>query len=135
MSRASALARGRLAAELGMGDTCTIRRVTGETFDAFSGVPVKTYRSPDPYAGKCRVQQTRGESTQEDAGEDFFRLLRLELQLPISVVGLELNDEVTITAVGPRRDPDLVGRVFLIRDLMHKTDATSRRPQIVERTD
>jgi hypothetical protein len=135
MSRAALLARGRTAAEAGMVDTCTIRRVTGTAYDDFSGAPVKTYLSPDPYAGKCRVQQTRGESTQEDAGEDFFRLLRLELQVPTSVVGLQLNDEVTLTAVGPGRDQDLVGRVFLIRDLMHKTDATACRPQIVERTD
>lgn len=135
MSRESLLARGQAKAEEGMVDTCTIRRSAGEVFDDFSGEPVKTYLSPDPYAGKCRVQQTRGESTQEDAGEDFFRLLRLELQLPISVIGLELHDEVTITAVGPGRDQDLVGRVFLIRDLMHKTDATARRPQITERAD
>lgn len=135
MSRESLLARGQAAALAGMVDTCTIRRVTGTTFDDFSGAPVRTYLSPDPYSGQCRVQQTRGESTQEDTGEDFFRLLRLELQLPITVVGLQLHDEVTITAVGPGRDQDLVGRVFLIRDLMHKTDATSRRPQITERTD
>lgn len=135
MSRAELLARGQAAAEAGMVDTCTIRRSTGTAFDEFSGDKVTTYLSPDPYVGKCRVQLTRGESTQEDAGEDFFRLLRLELQLPIAVVGLELNDEVTITAVGPGSDPDLLGRVFLIRDLMHKTDATARRPQITERAD
>jgi hypothetical protein len=49
----------------------------------------------------------------------------------VSVTGLEVGDEVTITA---SRDPDLIGRAFLVRDLFHKTDASSRRVQLTERT-
>ena len=47
--------------------------------------------------------------------------------------GLEVNDEITITA--SVNDADLVGRVFLVRDLMHKTHPTARRVGVVERTD
>jgi hypothetical protein len=39
---------------------------------------------------------------------------------------------VTITA--SVNDPDLVGRVFLIRDLFHKTEPTARRVGVIERT-
>lgn len=131
MSRASALARGQVAAELGMVDTCTIRRVTGTATDDFSGAVTKTYLSPDSYAGKCRVQMRLAQSTEHDAGEDFVRLLRVEIQLPMSVSGLEVGDEVTVTASA---DPDLMGRTFLIRDLFHKTEATARRVQCTERT-
>jgi hypothetical protein len=132
MSRAVVLARGRLAAELSMVDTCTIRRRTGVTTNQDTGVPTVTYLSPDPYAGKCRVQQHQAQSQQQTAGEDYLLLLRLEVQLPMSVVGLEVGDEITVTASA--NDPDLPGRTFLIHDLAHKTDATARRVQCTERT-
>lgn len=51
----------------------------------------------------------------------------------MSVVGLEAGDEITITAA--TFDADLTGRLFKIRDLMHKTHATARRVQIIEKTD
>lgn len=132
MSRASALARGRLAAELSMQDACTIRRVTGEATDDFSGEIVKTY--DDLYAGKCRIQQaTQGQADRQDVGEDSLLLLRLEVQLPIvGSEGLEVGDEVTITAAA--NDADLIGRVMLIHDLAHKSEATARRVQCTERT-
>lgn len=133
MSRATALARGRSKAEAGMVDACTIRRPTGYTEDDFSGTRTPTYASPNPYAGKCRIQQALVQSTREDAGEDDVLLLRLEIQLPVvGSEGLAVGDEVTITT--SVNDPDLPGRAFLIRDLAHKTDATARRIQCVERT-
>ncbi len=132
MSRASLLARGRSAAEAGMVDACTIRRVTGRVSDPDTGEQVVTYLTPDPYVGTCRVQQATAQAQQQDVGEDYLLMLRLEVQLPMSVVGLEVGDEVTVTASA--HDPDLVGRVFLIRDLAHKTHATARRVQVTERT-
>jgi hypothetical protein len=132
MSRESALARGRSAAEISMVDACTIRRITGTVSDDFSGEPVETYLSPDPYVGKCRVQNDRAQAQEHNVAEDYQLLLRLGVQLPMSVVGLEVGDIVTITSSA--HDPDLPGRVFLIRDLAHKTDATARRVQVTERT-
>lgn len=133
MSRAAVLARGRAAAEAGMVDACQIRRVTGRATDPFSGVETPTYLNPDVYAGKCRVQQALAQAQQQDVGQDYLLLLRLEVQLPMTVVGLRVGDEITITA--SVSDPDLPGRVFLVRDLFHKTDATARRVQCTERTD
>jgi hypothetical protein len=131
MSRIALLARGQAAAEAGMADTCTVRRRTGEATDLDTAVVTPTYLSPNPYAGKCRVQQ-RGGVQQRDVGEDMQVLLQLEVQLPTTLTGLQVGDEVTITASAG--DTDLVGRTFLIRELAHKSEATARRVQVTERT-
>lgn len=130
MSRAALLARARAAAQAGMADTCTIRRRAGETTDENSGVVTPTW--DDLYAGKCRVQQAIAQAAQHDVGEDYLLQMRLDVQLPMAVTGLAVGDEITITA---SQDPDLVGRVFRVRDLFHKTDASSRRVGATERTD
>lgn len=128
MSRESVLARGRTAAELGMRDTCTVGREGDPVTDADGDV---TRTSTTLYTGKCRVQQHQATADRQDIGEDNLLLLRIEVQLPMSVTGLEVGDEITVTA---SVDADLVGRVFRIHDLAHKTDATARRVQCVERT-
>lgn len=132
MSRASALARGRVAADLGMVDACTIRRATGGgTTDPDTGYPTQGYNSL--YAGKCRIQQHQATADRQDIGEDQLLLLRLEVQLPVvGTEGLEVGDEITVTAAA--NDADLMGRVFRIHDLAHKTEATARRVQCIERT-
>lgn len=132
MSRDSVLTRGRTAAEAGMVDACTIRRITGRSTNLTTGAVTPTYLSPDPYAGKCRIQQKQATATREEAGEDHLLMLRLEVQVPMTVTGLEVGDEITVTASA--HDADLVGRVFLIHDLAHKTHATARRVQCIERT-
>lgn len=125
------LASGRAAAEALMQDTCTVRRKTSEVTDLFSGTITPVYT--DIYTGKCRVQQrTQGQARPEDAGEAFVLMLQLELQLPMSATGLQVDDLVTITA--SVHDADLPGRVFYVRDLAHKTHATARRVTIQERT-
>lgn len=129
MSRESLIARGQAAAERGMADACTIRRRTGSVPGDFSGVPVETWLAL--YAGKCRIQQGIAQAAEQDVGEDYQLQLRVVLQLPITVTALDVGDEVTIVT---SRDADLAGRVFLVRDLMHKTDATARRVGVVERT-
>jgi hypothetical protein len=130
MSRATALARGRLAAEAGMVDACTVTRVGTRVTDTTTGEV--TEPTSTLYTGQCRVQQAQAQATEETVGEDHLLLLRLEVQLPMSVTGLEVGDLITITA--SVHDPDLPGRVFRIHDLAHKTHATSRRVQCVEKT-
>jgi hypothetical protein len=132
MSAATVLAHGRAKALELMVDACVIKRVTGTTTDPNSGVITPTYSTL--YTGQCRVQASKlGVAAQsKDTGEAALLMLQLEVQLPISVTGLQTEDEITITASA--NDADLVGRVFLIRDLMHKTHATARRVGVVERT-
>lgn len=132
MSRESLLARGQAAAVAGMVDACTIRRVATSVTDQTTGVPARTYTTL--YTGKCRVQQTLPISRPHESAEDFVLLARLDVQVPIAVTGLQVNDEITITAVAAGRDTDLAGRVFLVRDLFHKSEATARRVGVIERT-
>lgn len=115
-------------------DACTIRRVTAlSTPDPSTGLVSKTYLSPDPYTGKCRVQQVTGTARPHDAGEDYSFLQRIDVQLPsVGSEGLQVGDEVTITA--SVNDADLVGRTFLVHDLAHKSEATARRVVCAERT-
>jgi hypothetical protein len=132
MSRATALAHGRTAAELGMADACTIRRVTGTATDDFSGTVTPAYATL--YTGKCRVQQITGTGRPHDVGEDFVLIQRIDVQLPVAgTEGLKVGDEVRVTA--SVHDADLVGRTFLVHDLAHKTEATARRVACTERTD
>ncbi len=131
MSAATALARGRAAAEALMVDTCVIKRVIGETTDSFSGVITPTYETL--YTGKCRVQHGEAQAREESSvGQAYLLMLILHLQLPMSVTGLQVDDQVTITA--SVHDPDLAGRTLCIRDLFHKSHATSRRVSVQERT-
>lgn len=132
MSRASVLALGRVAAEKGMIDACLIRRPTGATTNPDTGARTPTYLTPDPYTGKCRIQQHQATADRQDVGEDSLLLLRLEVQLPMTVTGLQVGDEVTVTA--SVNDADLPGRVFRIHDLAHKSEATMRRVQCIEKT-
>ncbi len=131
MSRASVLARGRAAALAGMIDTCTITRVTSVTTDPDTGVQTPT--TATVYEGVCRVQQRSAGGTRPvDAGEAYSLMLRLEVQLPNSAVGIAVSDLVTITA--SVNDPDLVGRAFRVHDLAHKSEATARRLGVEEVT-
>jgi hypothetical protein len=115
---------------MGMVDACTITRVGTRVTDTTTGEV--TEPTSTLYTGQCRVQQKQADATEETVGEDRLLLLRLEVQLPMSVTGLEVGDLITITS--SVHDPDLPGRVFRVRDLAHKTHATSRRVQCVEKT-
>jgi Family of unknown function (DUF6093) len=132
MSRASVLARGRDAAEAGMVDACTIRRASGSgTTNPVTGYPTQAYTTL--YTGKCRVQQAVAIARPHDVGEDRVYVVRFDLQLPmVGSEGLKVDDEVTITA--SVNDADLVGRVFVVLELAHKTEATARRVGMIERT-
>lgn len=130
MSRASILARGRVAAAAGMTDTCTIRRRTGESTSS-TGVVTPTWSTI--YTGVCRVQQSEGQSREENPGEAHVLLVRRELQLPVTASsGVAADDVATIDTA--TNDADLVGRLFVIRGEAAKSEATSRRLGIDEVT-
>jgi hypothetical protein len=125
----SALARGRAAAENLMVDACVIKRQAGESVGA-GGVITPTYSTL--YTGKCRVQSQAQNHQGTDVGEAYIVLERHEVQLPIAVTGLQEGDQITI--VSSALDPDLVGRVFAVRDIARKTHLTSRRVTVLEVT-
>ena len=128
MSAQTAIVRGRRAAEALMVDTCTIRRRTGETTDNDGNI---TPTFSTVHSGRCRMQQPNAQAREQDVGEASLQMLRFELQLPMSVVGVQPDDVVEMT---DSLDPDLVVRQFVVRGLSHKTHAVMRRLQVEERT-
>lgn len=133
MSAASVLARARAAAVALMVDACTITRVTGSTTSPVTGVVTEV--TTTVYAGVCRVQDKGAlgaASSSDTVGQAFLRQLGWQLQLPMSVTGLAVGDRVTVTSSA--HDPDLVGRVFAVRDLFHGTHKTARRVAVEELT-
>ena len=130
MSAASVLARGRAAAEARMVDTCTARRVTGETVDDNTGDVTPTLTSV--YAGRCRMKQPNASATAAEVGEAAVLLQQPEVHLPMSAAVLRPGDEITLTA--SVHDPGSVGRVFIVRAVPAQSAATARRYGVTERT-
>lgn len=114
-------------AEAMMVDSCTIRRVTGTTTNPTTLEVVPTYATI--YSGKCRVQLRDTAATQAEAGELNHAAVRTIVQVPMTVTGVAVDDEVLIAA---SLDADLVGRTFRVRGLFHKTHATARRIECEE---
>lgn len=132
MSLAALLLRGRAKAEALMVDACTIRRVlpNATITDPLTGDV--THQYDIVYQGICRVQTQGNWGERRDVAQDNLVLLTLQVQLPMTATGLRSNDEITVDA--SVFDPDLVGRVMRVRDLHHKTHATSRRLMCTEIT-
>lgn len=128
MSRASAIARGRTAAELGMVDACDIERPAGESTSG----GVVTATTADVYSGMCRLQVRQESGAGEKVGEAYVVVQRIELQLPMSAPALLEGDRVTMTA--SVSDPQLAGRKYRVRDVVRKTDLTARRVTLLEVT-
>lgn len=131
MSAATALARGRAAAEALMVDTCTIQRTTGTATDPHTGEITPTQAVI--YSGACKVQQPDTQATEQKPGQAELLMVRRELHLPIVTSdGVRADDEVTIdTSV---HDADLVGRLFAVRGEMSKSMSTARRLGVEEVT-
>jgi Family of unknown function (DUF6093) len=130
VSRETVIARAQAAALQGMVDTCTVTRRTDVSTNPETGVVAAIYASI--YTGPCKVQQRAGVARPETIGEAEVFLSRLELHVPVSVVGIASDDLVAITA--SPHDADLVGRVFHVRELAHKTWASARRYSMIEVT-
>jgi hypothetical protein len=127
----AALPELRRQAESMMVDTCTVEYVNPDAepgWDEGSGTSVPTYASR--YTGKCRVQTTLTEPSNPDAGEREWTVESFTVSVPMSAVGFEVGDRVTITTSA--FDADLVGGVFTVTGLAHKTHMTARRLRVQE---
>jgi hypothetical protein len=129
MSATTAVLRGRVAAERLMTDTVSITRVTGSSTNSETGVVTPT--TSTIYTGAAKVQQGGVPIGQpRDLGEASVQLVHLQLHIPVSATGVRVDDIATVTA--STLDPDLVGRVFNIRSVAHKSYLTARRMDIEE---
>jgi hypothetical protein len=127
----AAVAAGRHAAESLMTDSCTITAVTATVTDDLSGQVVQQTRIR--YLGRCRVQAPDVQGLRLDVGEVSRVVLRLQLQVPVAGTELVARGDQVLITVSPG-DSALVGRTFVVRDLAHKSHATSRRLSIEEVT-
>jgi hypothetical protein len=118
----------RRAAENRMVDQCTIRRQAGLVTDPVSGDVSPGYETI--YQGKCKVQTFTNRELMKNGGEHEFIVQRYEVQVPVSVVGVRINDEAVIDASA--NDADLVGRAYRVVGLMNKSAATARRLGVEE---
>lgn len=133
MTATSTLLRGRRAAEALMLDTVTVTRADpgATTTDPESGQVVPA--STTIYTGVGKIQSSqRSLARPAMVGEAERYVTHLELHLPVSATGVAADDIATVTA--STLDPDLVGCVFHVRELAHKTFLTARRFEIIEVT-
>lgn len=130
MSAQSVTLRGRVAAERHMVDACTVTRATGNV-EGPGGVVTPT--TATIYTGKCRLMVRTRErlgGSWNVVGEAAVIVSRLELQLPVSAAEVLEGDRVVITA--SVLDPQMVGKVYAVRDVMVKSYLTSRRITVIE---
>lgn len=121
----------RAEAEGRMVDACIITRGGGApTFDPNTG----NYMTPAGstiYSGSCEVQISDGLNAREaQAGGTELSLSRLTLKVPVSAVGIRVDDVAVITTA--THDPDLEDRTYRVIGEHSKTFATARRLQVEE---
>lgn len=115
----------REQAESLMVDKVLIERQDGVTPDpvTLEDVPVWV----QVYAGKARVQRSGALSSRDDVSGDVeFGIDSALVQVPLSAVGIERGDRVTVTALGAISDPDLLGLVATVQANLRKTHPTKR---------
>ena len=125
MSAADTLAEGRLAHLELMVETCTVKRVTGQTLDA-NDVLVDTFTTIYPVApalGICRVKAFRM-GHQTEAGQVAVQMRGYDVQLPWDAVGEILRSDVlTVTASD---DAWLIGRPLTVTEVNYSGTQTAR---------
>lgn len=121
-----ALRELRAHAESLMVDAVLIEHPTGEmTQDPVTLEDVPAYAAI--YAGKARIQRTGALSSQDDVSGDYeFGVDAVIVQAPLAATGVVRGDRVTVTALGPLSDPDLLGLVATVRANLTKTHPTKR---------
>lgn len=122
----AAIRQGRRWAESLMVDQCEIRRTTGEPgpLDPETGE-----RPPAPttvvYSGKCKVQTYEPHESKPESGNHVYTVQRYYVHLPVDAGPAVIDDRVQITqsAVAPH----LVGRIYRVAGLHHKSMSTAQR--------
>ena len=126
---AAALPELRIEAESLMVDSCTITRAGASgVIDEDTGI-VGTDTASEVYSGKCRFRPPSVQPKTTDAGETEWSLAANTLQLPASVTGVQIGDEVTGAST---LNPDIAGRTFTVTGVEQRTHATMRRVSLEE---
>jgi hypothetical protein len=109
--------------------TCTITRSTPGTFDENTG-EIASGTPATIYSGPCLVRSQMWQGSDTQTGQEEVRYRSARLKLPPDTA-IEKDDVVTVTTA--QNDPDLVGRVFRITDVL-RDDWQIVRVAILEET-
>lgn len=107
-------------------DACTITRPGATVTDPNTGDVTNT--PTVVYAGRCKVQQTISQASSPTAGGHQFTVLDSRVDVPVLAGPLKVDDVVTVTT--SVLDPQLVGSVFRVVELFHKSMATAQRTRV-----
>lgn len=115
-----------------MVDTCVIRAPsTFGDMDPDTGVRPETPGAV-AYSGRCKVNTFEPHESTPESGDHVFTVQRNQVHIPATVT-VPVGHMVTITAA--QLDPNLVGRVFRVAAILHKSMATANRLQVEEVTE
>lgn len=126
MTLEAVLSRGRARAMKLMTDTCTVRRLTGNSTDPTSGVVTPTWDTL--YSGMCRIQETGsigGNEPAEVAAVDSTYTATVIVSIPITATGIRPGDQIVFNT--SQFDDGVPGRVMTIVRVQQKSQATARR--------
>lgn len=128
MSIDALIQAGRDAAECLMTDECVIEEVIGESLD-----PVTLKVTPQKnliYSGICKRQQSVARPIEKQSGPALYVKQHSELHVPAGVLGLKVNQTITITA--SEFEASSVSLVYRITEVLHKSMATATRLTVEE---
>lgn len=120
----------REQAESLMLETCTVQRPGAPVTDPNTGSVTPSLTLI--YAGKCKVQQSMAQSSNPTAGSHSFTVQSTRWDTPVSAGPFLVDDVVTMTS--GTLDPQLIGRVYRVVELFHKSGATAQRVRVEEVT-
>jgi hypothetical protein len=118
---------GQQAAEETMADRCRIRRPQGEATDPDSGAVSDTYRDPDVYLGKCKIQDSGAQARDVESGSSTVTITPLEVHIPVSAESVAVGDYIELLD-----DEDTVLRAFRAERPHRKTWQTAQRIPVTE---
>ena len=128
MSAEAAVLAGRREAESLMVDACEVHRLGPQVTDYFTGQVTNTRTLV--YSGACKLQQTISQASNPSSGGHAFTVQDVRWDTPVTAGPFLVDDEVTVTAAG--LDAQLVGRVYRVSELFHKSGATAQRVRVEE---
>lgn len=109
-----------------MVDACVITRVIDALTTTNSETGAVSRTTSTVYTGKCKISINSKTAHPDNVAEDQLFLFRIQLQIPVSAVGVKIDDQALITS-SVYDAAELIGRTFSIREAAHGTFITARR--------
>jgi len=123
----AALIEGRKLAESLMLDTCTVH-TEAKSIDQNTGAEV-IVKTP-VYTGRVKIQTGATQESTPEAGGATLTVQRSEAHFPVGAFVPAVGQVITITAAA--LDPLMVGLVFRVVALLHKSAGTAYRLSVEE---